>query len=181
MSEGENALPRTTTETPAEARPGRRRTLSPEPPPRRGSQHDQLAVFAGRWQTDGVAYGKDEGRIFSDETWEWMSGGFFLVCRFDSRVGDTEHKGICYLAWDETRGTHTCRMIDNLGYDRLYELSVNGDVWSFRGKRERAVYRFSEDARNIDITWEVSEDGHDFKLLCEMKAVRVGGLGPTKH
>lgn len=140
-----------------------------------------LAVFAGRWQSEGVAYGRDEGRMYSDETWEWMSGGFFLVCRFDSRVGDAEHKGIAYLAWDEARRTHTCRMIDNLGYDRVYDLSLNGRVWTFRGDRERASYSFSEDGRAVDIAWEVSDDGLAFRPLCELKAVRVGGLGPTQH
>ena len=119
--------------------------------------------------------------MISNETWEWLPGGFFIACRFDSRAGDTEHRGFGYLAFDAGRGTHTCRLIDNLGYDRIYDLSVNGQVWTFRGERERATYTFSEDGRGIDIRWERSADGASFLPLCELRATRTGGLGPTKH
>jgi hypothetical protein len=159
----------------------RRRQVQAESEPRRGPRHDELAVFAGRWQAEGQAYGPDEGRMFSDETWEWLPGGFFLVCRFNARVGESAHKGIGYLSWDEARGVHTCRLIDNLGFDRLYDLSANGRVWTFRGERERAIYAFSEDGRSIDIRWEFAEEGGDFRPLCELRATRVGGLGPTQH
>jgi hypothetical protein len=170
-----------TTHAHTEAATERRRRLAPEHQPVRGHQHDQLAVFAGRWQAEGQAYGADEGRMFSNETWEWLSGGFFLAWRFDSRLADGRHKGVGHLGWDAARQTHTCRMIDNMGYDRLYDLSVNGQVWSFRGDRERATYVFSDDGRSIDIRWESSDDGIDFRPLCELKATRVGGLGPTRH
>jgi hypothetical protein len=165
----------------AETGAERRRAPPRETEPARGPEHDKLSVFAGRWQAEGQTYGADEGRMISDETWEWLSGGFFLVCRFDARVGEAEHKGIGYLAWDEGRRIHTCRLIDNLGYDRLYELSANGLVWTFNGERERATYAFSEDCRRIDIRWEKSDDGVNFRPLCELRARRVGGLGPTQH
>lgn len=164
-----------------DAAPSRRFRRSPETKPARNHHHDQLAVFAGRWQAEGQAYGQDEGRMFTNETWEWLSGGYFLAGRFLSRVGDGDHKGTGYLSWDEARGIHTCRLIDNLGYDRLYDMTANGPVWTFHGERERATYAFSEDGRRIDIRWEVSDDGVDFRPLCELRATRVGGLGPTQH
>jgi len=119
--------------------------------------------------------------MFSDETWKWLSGGYFLAGRFVSRLGESDYRGTGYLSWDETRGTHTCRLIDNLGYDRLYKLTANGRVWTFNGERERATYAFSEDGRSIDIRWEASDDGVNFKPLYDLRATRVGGLGPTRH
>lgn len=160
----------------------RERTLAPEAEPKRGPEHDKLSVFAGGWHAEGHSWGPSgEVEMVADETWEWLPGGFFLTCHFSSRAGETEHKGSGYLAYDMERGTHICRMIDNLGYDRLYTLSPNGRVWTFRGERERATYAFAEDDRSIDIRWEFTEDGLDWKPLCELKAVRTAGLGPTKH
>ncbi len=148
--------------------------------PRRGPEHDRMGLFAGRWQSEGRGH-RPEGRMIADETWEWLAGGFFLICRFDSRVGEAEHKGQGALSYDAARKTHVLRLIDNLGYDRLYDASINGNVWTFRGTRERATYEFSDDCRSIDIRWEFSNDGRDWQPLCELTATRTGGLGPTKH
>jgi hypothetical protein len=157
-----------------------RRALSPEAEPTRGLEHDRMSIFAGRWQAEGQSH-EPEGRMIADETWEWLPGGFFLTCRFFAHIGELEHKGIGYLAWDGARGVHTCRLIDNLGYDRLYDLSANGRVWTFRGERERATYDFAEDGQSIDIRWEVRGEARDWRPLCDLKATRTGGLGPTAH
>jgi hypothetical protein len=57
---------------------------------RRGAAHRRLDVFIGRWHAEGTSYGEgqraDAPRASavpwtSDESYEWLPGGFFVLHR----------------------------------------------------------------------------------------------------
>src|SRR5262245_58306247 len=66
-------------------------------PPRPGPEVQKLAVFAGRWTSDGeVKPGPmgPGGKMASTSNCEWFSGGFYLVCRTNGTMAGAPMQGL---------------------------------------------------------------------------------------
>jgi hypothetical protein len=138
-------------------------TLRPEAKPQRGAAHERLAVFVGDWYGDGLG---GDAPMTTLENYDWVEGGFFLVTSFNQTVGSAAHIGVGTIGYDVQSGTYSAHMVDNLGYDRIYELIDRGDgVWSLIGERERATLTFRGD--RLSVRWEHRPDGGAWMPLCE--------------
>ena len=153
----------------------RARTLPPQSEPQRGPEHDRLSAFAGYWSVEGQNH-EPEAPYVADERYEWLPGGFFLIYRFNARVGDIDHKRRGYLGYDADKRVYWSHVIDNLGYVRTFEVTFNDRTCTFSGDRERATMIFSEDGQRRTIRWEQSSDGLDWRPLCDVTSVRTRGL-----
>ena len=60
----------------------------------------------------------------SDESYEWLPGGFFVLHRWDAQTGKHPFKGAEVMGYDETEGGYFTRMFDNAGHHPEYRASV---------------------------------------------------------
>jgi len=142
--------------------------LGPESKPQRGPEHEKLAVFVGDWRGEGS--GGAGTPMTTRETYDWVEGKFFLVTRFDQKVGGASHIGEGLIGYDPEARTYFFNMVDNLGYARAYEVRGLGrDVWRFIGLRERATLTIQGERMNV--RWEHRPNGGDWAPLCEFNAV----------
>jgi hypothetical protein len=145
----------------------------PAPTLAAGEDQRPLEVFVGTWRVNGQNH-DPVAPMTGEDSYEWLPGGFFLVNRWDRRIGNTQHTGLGVMGYDPASGTYRDNAFDNLGYVRMYRLSVAGRVWTFTGPYERATYRFSDAGGTIAVQWERSRDGRHWTPLCDITLTRIG-------
>ena len=89
-----------------------------------GDAHHRLDVFVGTWHTEGTSFADGQTtddprasgvRWTSDEHYEWLPGGFFLLHQWDALAGTREFKGTEIIGYDEADGGYFTRFFDNAG------------------------------------------------------------------
>lgn len=51
-------------------------------------------------------------------------------------------------------GRHVAQSFENHGFERRYDVAVDGRTWSFTGEHERATIEVSSDGNTQTIRWE---------------------------
>lgn len=153
-----------------------------ETPPKRGATHEALSVFLGDWRVEGRSYGRpDQNAANPKETYEvwksthsarWHTGEFFLIEDERASTDDKPFDTFGYKGVDPVTGRYFVQSIENHGFERRYELSVDGNVWTVSGEHERATITFSQDGRTQDVVWEWKPNG-DWLPLCDRVAHRI--------
>lgn len=154
-----------------------------EAAPVRGPAHDALAVFVGQWRAEGQSYGgadqRDDAPQANAVPWRsthdaaWHTGAFFLVQNERANVGGAPFDTVAILGVDPATGRHFAQTFENHGFERRYDVAVDGRVWTLSGERERARIEFSPDGATQTITWEWRP--HDVWLpLCDRVARKEG-------
>ena len=150
--------------------------------PARGGEHEHLKVFLGKWHAEGDSFAAGQSKKnprgavekwVSDETVEWLPGNFFIVHRWEATTGNNEFKGIAIISHDTKKGAYTTRSYENHGYIRDYVTRVDGNVWTFKNKKERARVEFKDDGNTQKVTWEWRPDGKTWLPLCDRVATRT--------
>jgi hypothetical protein len=149
--------------------------------PVRSKLHDALEIFVGQWRAEGMSYGSPHQSIAhpkadaqpwkSTHTAQWHSGRFFLLLDEKAHVGPDPFETFGVMGVDAQTGRLFARCFENRGFERRYEVSVDGRRWTFDGATERAVIDFSADGRTQRIVWEWKPRGR-WLPLCERTAVR---------
>lgn len=153
-----------------------------ESPLSRGSEHEALSVFWGEWKAEGTSFGgtdqpdddpKRNGVSWtSTHTARWHTGEFFLIQDEKARPGGEIFDTLSVMGVDpQTRRYFACSF-ENHGFYRHYEVSVDGNVWTFSGEHERARIEFSPDNRKQIIVWEWKPKDK-WLPLCDRIATRV--------
>lgn len=143
--------------------------------PSRGPSHFHLDAFTGRWKSEGTNFsadGKSEN-FFGEDCYEWLTGEFFLVNRFDRPAPSGAFSGMGWIGYDPVSGGYLSYSISNLGYLRIYEVEIIEGEMRFTGDHERAVLQLSPDRHELRGHWEQSQDGHTWKPLCDFNARRA--------
>ncbi len=154
-----------TSEIPHQSNP--HQILSPAP----DLQH--LKIFVGRWHLEGqnligAPIGADLP-VTGEQVYEWFSGNFFLLSRWERRFGDGSHLGMGVICYDTASHLFSSSNYDNLGYCRTYKLHQELGIWKINGTSERATIEFSADGRRYVEYWEISEDGDSWTPLCRLE------------
>ena len=134
---------------------------------------EALGVFAGRWHAEGPVHKSAYGPTShwsSEEHYEWLPGGRFLVNRWDAEVGGKDFRGMAVLGHDEASG-YFAAFYDNGGHAPVYSVSLCAAVWTFAGDEQRAFYSFRSDSM-MRIRWEW-RDSVGWHPLCDLVAKRV--------
>jgi hypothetical protein len=107
-------------------------------PPRRGAEHEALAPFLGRWQAEGVSFGRadqarEDPRARADEwrsthTAAWHTGEFFLVQDERATVGGHPFDTLSIIGVDVETGRYFARCFENHGFYRRYDVAADGAV-----------------------------------------------------
>ena len=152
-------------------------------PQQRSAAHRQLDVFVGKWRARGESYGgpgqspadprANPAVWTSEETYEWLPGGFFMLHRWDAQIGTRAFKGTEIIGYDEAEGGFFTRMFDNAGNHPEYVATVSGNTWTFSEPSTRAVVSLSGDGNRMELRWEWREGDGEWLPLCDRTANRV--------
>ena len=155
---------------------------SPHIQPVRSQLHDALEMFVGEWRAEGWSYGDPLQSIANPKAiaraWRsthsahWHSGRFFLVHDERAHSGADPFDTVGVMGVDESSGRLFALMFENRGFQRQYDVQVNGRRWTFDGPTERALIDFSADGRTQRIVWEWKPRDR-WLPLCERTAVRI--------
>jgi hypothetical protein len=147
----------------------------------RGPQHERLEDFIGRWHTQGkmTAPGQPADAIDSLDTYEWLPGKYFVLHRWDSRIGKTAAAGIEIIAVDDRAGGYRTHFFDNGGGSGSEQLTVAGQTWTWLGqdvmgtKWHRCTSTLSDDGHTMTAQHERSENGVDWEPWMEVTLRRT--------
>jgi hypothetical protein len=137
------------------------------------SARKRLDKLTGKWNIVITMPTEPPLTIAGRATFEWLEGGYFLayhseVDRPDFPTGDS------IIGCDGTMGTYIMLYSDSRGVARIYEMSLDDQVWKLwrddPSFPQRFSGTFSDDGRTITCRWEKSSDGAnwelDFYLTC---------------
>jgi hypothetical protein len=142
----------------------------------------RLEIFVGKWNVEGKSYAEGSSnenlQVSSVEmkfvqTGEWLSGGFFLVNRWNGGIGESEFKGMEVVGYDAKSQTYISRMFDNGGNAPTYQISLDDNVWTYSGELQRATFEFSDDGNTMKTHWDWRKTGDESWLsLCDLTATK---------
>ena len=149
--------------------------MSESQSPQRSAAHRKLDVFVGNWHAVGTSYGEGPAGApwTSDESYEWLPGGFFLLHRWKAMTGQKEFIGTEILGYDEAEGGYFTRFFDNSGFHPEYRASVDGDVWTFSEPQTRATVTVEDGGKRMRFAWQWRNGGSEWMPLCDRVATRV--------
>lgn len=151
-------------------------------PPQRSPAHRQLDVFVGSWRARGESFAEgqqgDDPRASaapwtSEESYEWLPGGFFMLHKWEAKVGARGFRGLEIIGYDDAAGGYFTRMFDNTGNHPEYVATVSGNVWTFSEPSTRATVSVSADGNRMDLHWESRQGDGEWMPLCDRTANRV--------
>ena len=146
------------------------RTPSPEMAP--------LEPLVGEWSVEAVAPWAPPSDVRGQTVFEWMTGGTFLVQRWEVPM-DEAPDGLALIGPDpETDRGYLQHYFDSRGVARVYAMSLGDGVWELSRTRadfsafdfsQRFLGTFAGDGGTIRGCWEICHDGstweHDFELV----------------
>ncbi len=154
---------------------------SPHAQPVRTLLHDALEMFVGEWRGEGWSYRDPLQSIANPKAiaraWRsthsahWHSGRLFHVHDEKAHFGAEPCDTVGVMGVDPASGRLFALTFENRGFQRRYELQVDGRRWTFDGPTERALIDFSADGRTQRIVWEW-KPRERWLPLCERTAVR---------
>ena len=145
---------------------------------------ESLDAFVGEWSLTAAAFPGPPGRT----TFEWMSGGRFLVQRWEAGTLPVDGKeidftGINIYGPDSARDGYLQHYFDSRGVARVYQMSFENGVWKLWRDTEdfspldfsqRFTGTFSEDGKTIEGRWEINHDGKTWETDFEITYTKVG-------
>jgi uncharacterized protein DUF1579 len=152
-------------------------------PSGRSAEHESLAPFVGQWTTEGNAYDSPFGpaaRVTAAESYEWLTGGLFLIHRLHGRLGGQPMACLEVLGYDAASGDYPVRSFYNDGTHNLWRARPGTDTWVFRGNWKsdgrllevRCTVTFREEGRSRTAAWDYSADGARFKRFWDTRSVK---------
>lgn len=141
-------------------------------------------MFVGKWNLEGRQLEGIVGpaaKVAAVQTYEWLTGGFFLIHRFEGRVGNGEAACIEIIAYDPTLQHYIMRTFFNDGRMNEWQAFVDDNVWlqtgdwEMRGKsmKIRCTTELSDDGNTITSKWEHSSDGSTWQTFWDVRATKV--------
>lgn len=136
-----------------------------------------LSFLVGEWKTEGEIYGEAsvvEQRVSGKDSYEWVSGGFFLLHRVEVNMGNDRVEVIELIgfAGDTSGDGFAMHSFDNQGKITV----MNGylekpDVFKIEGQGLRSTLKVAGDGKVMMITWEQFYQGA-WKLWIIMKLTK---------
>ncbi len=140
-----------------------------------------LDVFVGKWHAEGESYAEGEpgaalidstAKWVSDETFEWLPGGYFLLHRWDARVGSREFTGIEVFGYNELTKQYFAHAYDNEGNNPTYVVTLENNSWTIQDPSTRATITESMDGSTMTWSWQWKHPHGEWLPLCDRVATR---------
>jgi Protein of unknown function (DUF1579) len=143
-----------------------------------------LDVFVGRWETTGQQQESVIGSaalITVSETFEWLPGEFFLVHRFEGRVGDNEAACLEIIGHDAASGSYPAHTFYNNGIQQEWHWSETEGVWTVTGDwkmagkpmQVRCTIFFSDGGNTMIGKWEYLNDEKIWETFWDVRATKI--------
>jgi hypothetical protein len=153
-------------------------------PSRPGPEHRRLDVFVGKWNMEGEQYEGPVGpaaKVTAVQTYEWLTGGFFLVHRFEGRVGEAEAACIEIIGHDASSRSFFLRSFYNDGKTNEWQAREQDGSWMLTGEWQiggkamqvRCTIRFSDAGNTMTGKWEHSSDGSKWQTFWDVRATKA--------
>jgi Protein of unknown function (DUF1579) len=144
----------------------------------------KLDVFVGKWTSEGRQHEGLVGpaaKIIAAESYDWLKGDFFLIHRFDGRVGEGEAACIEIIGYDPEGDLYPVHTFYNTGVTTKWEYRERDGAWTLTGgwdmggkpMKVRATVTFSDGGQTMTGKWEHSTDGSDWQTFWEVKATKT--------
>jgi uncharacterized protein DUF1579 len=149
-----------------------------------GPEHKRLEVFVGKWNQEGRAYDSPFGSaadISAVETFEWLTGGLFLVHRLEGQLGGVPIACIEIIGYDAASQNYSAHTFYNDGKENVWRLERRDGSWRLSGEWQqdggrllvRCTEVFSDSGDVISGKWEYSPDGTDWQTFWETTLTRA--------
>jgi hypothetical protein len=157
---------------------------APEQPSQPGPEHSRLNVFVGKWKMEGEQYDSPFGpaaKITAVQTYEWLTGGYFLVHRFEGRVGDSKAACIEIIGHDASSQSYLTHTFYQNGITNEWQARERDRIWTFTGDwqmagksvKVRFTAVFSDAGNTMTGKWEHSSDGSKWQTFWDVKATKA--------
>jgi hypothetical protein len=144
----------------------------------------KLNVFVGKWNIEGKQYDGAFGpaaKINTVETYEWLTGGLFLIHRLNGNVGEQQIACIEIIGYDEKNNSYPTHSFYNDGRTNEWQSHEENGIWTLTGNSEaagkpikvRSTTLFSNGNNSIAIKWEKSNDGLKWEIFWDINATKV--------
>ena len=141
----------------------------------KGFEYEQLNKFVGEWKTTGKIPESDttpEMIISGTDTYEWLSGGFFLLHKVDVFVGGYKNETLEIIGFDEQKNLYTMQHYDNKGNSGFMTANYNDGVWTFLGENLRFKGGFKKQDKEFSGIWEQSPDGKNWSHFMDIELIK---------
>lgn len=136
------------------------------------AQIKKLNFLIGKWHTQGeILYADPSSRtIRGMDTYEWVSGGAFILHRVDVFVGNKRTEAVEIIGYDERQKSYFMKSFDSDGETPLMfaKLKKSG-VFEFGDKKMRSTLTPSKSVGVMSAKWELSENGKQWKPWMEIR------------
>jgi len=126
----------------------------------------ELEPLVGAWKVEMVPPGGEPLDGNARTVFEWHDSGAHLIERSTVDVPEAPD-GMSIIGCDGAKGTYFQLYSDDRGVSRIYEMSIGDGEWRLWRDGEpfaqRWTARFEDGGRTIRGTWELAEDGQDFR------------------
>lgn len=150
-----------------------------------GPAHQRLHPFVGRWQTAGHQYESpfcDPASFTAVETYEWLSGGLFLIHRLDGRMGNDLMSCIEIVDFDRDLARYNWRSFYGDGGHHAWHAVQQDAAMVLLGSwpsgddgqpiEIRAAFTFTDDGNTLLGRWEYRAERGDWITYFESRATR---------
>ena len=160
--------------------------LSADPAgPSAAPEFRRMEPFIGTWLLEGEQLDTEIGPaspVEALETFEWLTGGHFVVHRFEGRVGEEPAACIEVIGYDAARGEHPARTFYNDGRTADWRLRETGDTWTLTGEWSgpsgpmtvRCTTNFADGGCARTSKWEYAKPGGEWTTFWDVRATKSG-------
>jgi hypothetical protein len=157
---------------------------APKQPGKPGPEYRRLDVFVGKWKMEGLQYDGPFGpaaKVSAVETYEWLTGGFFLVHRLDGRLGDAEIACIEVIGQDASSQSYPRQSFYSDGKTNIWRTQEDNGTWTLTGDapmedkslKVRSTTAFSDSGNKMTAKWEYSSDGSRWQTFWDVDATKI--------
>jgi Protein of unknown function (DUF1579) len=136
----------------------------------------RLHLFVGKWKTEGETHasaGAPAVKVAFMDTYEWLSGKFFLVHHVDGQIGNEEINAIEFIGYDPLSQIYTCHSFDSRGNTDLFQATLRDHTWTIEGKSARFTGLFNSIGKTLTGQWDQSSDGLNWLPWMDVKLTKV--------
>jgi hypothetical protein len=148
------------------------------------SRVNKLDVFVGKWTMEGQQYKGLFGpaaHIHTEQTYEWLEGGLFLIHRLKGNVGNQEIACVEIIGYEESSNSYPTHAFYNDGKTNEWINHEFNGIWTLTGNSQagdkpikvRCTSTFSKDQNTMTGKWEqLNEDG-EWETFWDVKTTRT--------